>query len=183
VTLALLVVAAVAAVNPFRARAALPERAPVPIAALGAAVATAVLAVVAALADPVLDALHVSAATARMGVGAALAVVGAAEAVLPRPSSEPAPGGLRAALVPVAYPVLLTPAVGLLAVAGSVDRGAPVALLGLAGALATVPVVALLLPPGGRPTGHRLATASARLLAVALVAIGLALVMDGVFDV
>jgi small neutral amino acid transporter SnatA (MarC family) len=183
VTIALLAVAAVVAVNPFRARAAVPEEGGVRIAALGAAAATALLLPIVALADPILDALHVAAATARIGAGAALAVVGAAELVLRLPRPEPALEGRRAALVPIAFPVLLTPAVGLLAVSGSADRGAGVALVVLAGAMATVPVATAVLPPGRSALGDRVAVGLARLTAAGLVAVGLALVLDGVFDI
>jgi small neutral amino acid transporter SnatA (MarC family) len=180
VTVALLVVAAVLAVNPPRARAAVPAQERVRIAALGAALAAGALVPLVALAGPILDALHVAASTARIGTGTALAVVGAAELVLPLPRPEPALDGRRAALVPLAFPVLLTPAVGLLAVSGAADRGAAVALLALAAAMAAVPLAVAALPRA--PLADRLAAALARLCAAGLVAAGLALVVDGVFD-
>jgi small neutral amino acid transporter SnatA (MarC family) len=183
VTLALLVVAAVLAVNAPRARSALRPDGALGVALLGSAGALAVLVPLAALAGALARAVHVSAPTARMGAGAALAVVGAAEALLPLPRPEPGLAGWSAALVPMAFPVLLTPAVGLVALTGSLDRGAPVAIAALTGALATVPLVAAVLRPGTSPLADRTSAALARVLAVGLVAVGIALVLDGVFDV
>jgi small neutral amino acid transporter SnatA (MarC family) len=182
VTLLLLVVAAVLAVDAPRARRALRPDGAVRTALVASAGALVALVPVVAWAAALARAAHISAPTARMGTGAALAVVGAAEALLPLPRPEPALAGWRAALVPVAFPVLLTPAVGLLAASGSIDRGAPVALAVVAGALATVPLVAAVLPPGRSEIRDRIGDGLARLLAAGLVAAGIALVLDGVFD-
>jgi small neutral amino acid transporter SnatA (MarC family) len=183
VSLLLLVVAAIAAVNAPRARSALPDEEPALIGALGAAVALVPLAVLAACAHPLIDALDLTSPTVRMAAGAALAVQGVVTMVTRPPAPEPRLAGRRAALVPVAFPVLLTPGLGLLTASGSLDRSAPTAVLVVAAALATVAAVAAVTSPPNRPTAGRVARGAAVLVAAALVLAGLGLVVDGLFDI
>ena len=180
--LALLVAAAVCTVNPVRAQAVLPAVDRRAVAATGAAVALAVVVLLALAAESLLDAADVAAPTLRMGLGVVLLLQGAAAAVARLPRPEPALAGRRAALVPVAFPVLLTPGLGVLAVAGAVDRGGSVAVIVLAGALLLAPALAAAVPRPG-PVARRVGGAVARLLAGALVVAGVALVMDGLFDI
>jgi small neutral amino acid transporter SnatA (MarC family) len=180
--LALAVLAAVLVVNAPRVRAALPDDDRLAVGALGAAVSLAALAVVAGLADPVADGLHLTASTIRMGVGAVLVLQGAAALLLSPPSAEPRLPGRAAALVPVAFPVLLTPGLGLLGLSMSLDRSAPVAVAVLAGALATVVVVAGLGSGRSGSVRPRMLRATGALLGAGLVLAGVALVIDGLFD-
>jgi hypothetical protein len=179
VNLTLLAIAALCAVNPARARPALPADDAVIVGALGAALTWLALLPIVALADAALDAAQVASSTLRMGVGVVLVLQGAWTMLTPLPRAEPALDGRRAALVPVAFPVLLTPAVGLLAVAGALDRSAPVTAAVLGAALLLVPIVALVRPSSLRST---VLGGMARLTAAVLVAAGIALVMDGLFD-
>jgi small neutral amino acid transporter SnatA (MarC family) len=181
VSLALLALAAVAIVNAPRVRSALPPKGAGGVAALGAVATLLALSPLAAFAHPLAGWLGLTAPTARMAVGAVLAVSGVATLVVAPPAPEPGWPGRRAALVPVAFPVLLTPGLGLLAVTGSLDRGAAVVLVVVAGALATVPLVGAVLP--ATDLGRRLASALGRLLSAATVVSGLALVANGVFDI
>ena len=105
----------------------------------GSVVAGVVLVPVALLADPLLDVLDISAPTARIAVGLLLVVSGIVTFGWPPPKPEPALPGRRAALVPVAFPTLLTPGLTLLVMIAAVDLGILVTLLVTAAALATLP--------------------------------------------
>jgi small neutral amino acid transporter SnatA (MarC family) len=182
-TVSLLVLAALAAVNAPRARGALPAEDRVAVAGFGALVALVALVPVAAVAGPLTDWLRVPASTARMGVGVVLAVVGLADVlVAPDPAPEPRLPGRRAALVPIAFPVLLDPGLGFLVLAGSLDHGVAAALSAAAVALATLPLSALLVPPARSPLALRVQRALAGVVAAGLVAAGIALLIDGMFD-
>jgi small neutral amino acid transporter SnatA (MarC family) len=181
VSLALLVLASVATVNAPRSVWALPlGPLRLRVAALGAALAWSVLVPFASFADPLLDLVRISPATARMAEGLLLGVTGILLLAWPPPAAEPALAGIRAAAVPVAFPVLVTPALGLLAVSGATDRSSPVTLAVLAVALVTVPLLAIWLP-GAR--GRRVLTGLRLVLSATLVPLGAALVVNGLFDI
>ncbi|HEY8059044.1 MAG TPA: hypothetical protein VID94_09840 [Acidimicrobiales bacterium] len=177
-TLALFVLAAVCAVNAPRCHTVVRLWA---LAAVGAGLTFVVLLPLAVFADPLLDAVGISAATARLATGLLLLATGLLNFGWPRPEPVPALPGRRAALVPVAFPTLLTPGLALLAVVASADRGAPTSLVVMALALATLPAL-IALGPGG-PTRDRVIDGLARLLSGLLVLAGFGLLMDGVFDI
>jgi small neutral amino acid transporter SnatA (MarC family) len=180
----LLVFSALALVNPPRTLSAVPagpDR--VPVAALAAALTWAALVPFAVFAEPLLDLVPVSAATARMAEGVLLVVTGLLLLAWPSPGPEPGLPGRRAALVPVAFPVLLTPGLGLLALVGAEDRGSALTLAVLALALVTVPVVARLVPAPVAPARERVRRGLARAFAAALLPLGGALVVNGLFDI
>lgn len=140
--------------------------------------ALAVLAVVlglAAVAEPLFDAADVSAPNARVAAGLVVTVTGLVDLVRrPAPAADLPPGD-RSALVPVAFPGLLEPQVGVLALAAGADEG-----LLLPTALAAVVLVLWVLadrvrtpflPPLGRLVG-----------ALGVLA-GTALTVDGVLSV
>ena len=181
-SLALLVIAAVSVVNGPRVRAALPERDPVLVGALGAVVGWVVLVPLAAGAGLLLDPVVLAASTVRMAAGVVLLVQGGVALVLPSPRPEPSLPGRRAALVPVAFPVTLTPGLGLLAVSGALDRSAPVALAAVAAALTTIPILALVRSTGS-PLRTRALAGVARLTSGALILCGAGLLVNGLFDV
>ena len=101
-SLALLVIAAVAVVNPARVRAALPRVDTALVAAVGAALTWIALLPLAALADAVIDGASVASSTLRMATGLVLVLQGGLALVTGAPRPEPALPGRRAALVPVA---------------------------------------------------------------------------------
>jgi hypothetical protein len=175
----LLVVAALAAVSAPRALTALPGDGRTRAAVEGALVTLAVTAGLAALAGPLADAVDLASPTVRMAAGAVLAAQGIAATVLSLPKPEPRLAGRGAALVPVAFPTLLTPALGLLAVSASLDHSAAVAIAVLAGALATVPLLAVAAPR----SPERARRGVAALFGAALAVAGIALVFDGIFDI
>lgn len=181
-SLALALLAALLAVNPPRVRSALPDEDRVRIGALGAVACLAALAVVAALADPLVGGLHLIGSTVRMATGAVLGVQGAAVLFLRPPAPEPRLAGRAAALVPIAFPVLLTPGLGLLALSASLDRSAPVAVVVLAAGLATVPLVAPVRIGAPGSLGPRLLRAASVVCGGGLVLAGVALLVNGLFD-
>jgi small neutral amino acid transporter SnatA (MarC family) len=178
VSVAFLLFALVAAANPCRARLALPERRSA--VALGALAALASAAAVAAVGGALLDALDITPETFRLAAAVVLALEGARALVLARPAREPELGGLAAALVPVAFPLLLTPGVVVLAVAAGGDDVVAEAVGALALAFGLV-LAATLVPRGER--ADALLAAGGRLLAAAEIAAGVALAVDSLHDV
>jgi small neutral amino acid transporter SnatA (MarC family) len=175
---AFLLFALVAAVNPCRIRLVLHERRPA--VALGAVLALGSAAAVAAVGGAFLNALDISPETFRLAAAVVLALEGARALVLARPAEEPRLGGLAAALVPVAFPLLLTPGVVVLALAAGGDDVAPEAV----GALALA--FALVLPATFVPAGERadaLLAAGGRILGAAEIAAGIALAVDSLREV
>jgi small neutral amino acid transporter SnatA (MarC family) len=167
----LLLLGFLGAVNPCRARLAMPPRGVAVV--LGAVAALAAGAALAALGDPLLDALDVSPESFRLAAGIVLAVEGARALVWPRPASEPELPGVAAALVPVAFPILLQPGVIVLALAAGADDVGRSSVLALAIALAAV--VAL--------PAHALLPAGARLLGALEILAGAALAISALSDV
>jgi small neutral amino acid transporter SnatA (MarC family) len=176
VTLSLFALAALCVVNAPRARHALgPD--PARTGALGATLAWAATLPGVVLAEPLADLVDISPATIRIAVGLLLVVTGVLTVGLPSPPPTPALPGRRAALVPVAFPVLFTPGLAFLGLSGSLDHSAPTAAVVLALALATVPLLGLVELP------ERVRRGLARFLSGALVVAGVAVLVDGVFDI
>jgi small neutral amino acid transporter SnatA (MarC family) len=175
---AFLLFALVAAVNPCRVRLVLPEWRTV--VAFGALIALGSAAAAAAVGGALLDALDISPETFRLAVAVVLALEGARALVLARPTTEPELGGLGAALVPVAFPLLLTPGVIALAVAAGGDDIAAEGVGALALAFALV-LLATLVPRGER--ADALLAAGGRILGAAEIAAGIALAVDSLHDV
>jgi small neutral amino acid transporter SnatA (MarC family) len=146
----------------------------------GAAGALLVLAA-SAVAPPLLDALDVSDPSFRTAAGIVAVVAGVADLFRRSPRPEPALPGRRAALVPVAVPLVARPALLVLALGAGADRGilpSTVAMaIGMAALAALVAVEAA--------AGHRARRLRwiARLLAAGLIAGGIMLIIHGVFDV
>jgi small neutral amino acid transporter SnatA (MarC family) len=134
----------------------------------------------AALADAVIDGASVASSTLRMATGLVLVLQGGLALVTGAPRAEPALPGRRAALVPVFFPVLLTPGLALLTISGALDRSAPQAVAVAAAALAMVPLVALV---RATPVHAKVLDGLGRLTGAVLLLSGLALLMNGVFDI
>jgi len=174
------------ALNPARGAFGVPRagrspRTVVEVAALGGVIGGLAVCLVAAAADPLLDALDVSEPSFRVAAGIVAAIAGAADLFRRPPPPEPSLPGWRAALVPVAIPAVIRPALVVVAL----GTGADADFLVSAGAMATG--VALLIGlvrawPTEGPGGRVLRWAS-RLLAAGLVACGVILTVDGVLDV
>ena len=178
--------ALVLALNPARAAFGVPRagrspRTVVGVAALGGVIGALAVCAVAAVGGPLLDALDVSDPSFRIAAGIVAGLAGAADLFRRPPSSEPALTGWRAALIPVAIPVVARPALLVLALGAGADRG----VLLSAGALAAGIALLTALTAGGptEGTGGRGLRWAGRLLAALLVACGVVLAVDGVLDV
>jgi small neutral amino acid transporter SnatA (MarC family) len=139
--------ALVAAVNPFRTALAVPRagrsrRSVAELALLGGLVGGVGAVLVAWAGGPLLDALDVSGPAIRLAAGIVAGVAGLIALFRGPPPSEPSLPGRGAALVPVAVPLVATPALLLLAISAHSDRGFPVLLAALAIAVALLTLVA-----------------------------------------
>jgi small neutral amino acid transporter SnatA (MarC family) len=178
----LLAVAWLAVVNPPRTRHGLPDaaRGRQPALVIGAALALAVLAGLAAGSGPLLEALEITPETFRIAAGLVVLVGGLRSYVWETPHDEPVPDGTKAALWPIAFPRLITPAAVLLAVSAGSREGV--------GATALAAGVALVVAVAAGPVrtdsdAGRVLVALGRVLAVLAVAAGVFLMVDGIRDV
>jgi small neutral amino acid transporter SnatA (MarC family) len=174
-SLAFLVVAFAATVNPCGTRLA--YGGPLATVALGCAVALAAVAALAAAGGALLDAIDVSPESFRLAAGLVLAVEGARTLVWPRRGAEPALRGLGAAIVPVAFPLLLQPGTVALALTAGGDGVEAKAIAAFAVAAAGVAALAGVVRSDG------LLVAGSRLLGALGVAAGVALAVDAIRDV
>ncbi len=142
-------------------------------AALGGTIGALAVVAAAALGTLVLDALDVSGPSFALAAGLVALVTGAADLIRRPPGPEPALPGERAALVPVAFPLVARPALLVIALGADV--------LVAAGAMA-VGVAALTALAAASPRSRALRWAS-RLLAAGLLACGVLLALDGLLDV
>jgi small neutral amino acid transporter SnatA (MarC family) len=178
--------ALILALNPARAAFGVPRagRAPgeaVKLAALGGAIGGVGLCVVAALADPLFDAIDVSDPSFRVAAGIVGGIAGIADLFRRPPPPEPSLAGWRAALVPVAVPVVARPALVVLALGAGADQGVLVCVGAMAVGVAALTALVARCPTDG--TGGRVLRWTGRVLAAGLVACGVVLTVDGVLDV
>jgi small neutral amino acid transporter SnatA (MarC family) len=174
------------ALNPARAafgvpRAGRSQRDVVELAALGGAIGGLAVCVAAALGEPLLDALDVSDPSFRTAAGILAGLAGAIDLFRRPPPPEPALEGRRAALIPVAIPLVARPALLVLALGAGAESGVLVSAGATAAAVAVlVGLTATWIPESSAGRALRWA---ARLLAAALVTCGVVLTIDGVMDV
>ncbi|HSG79525.1 MAG TPA: hypothetical protein VLD62_08100 [Acidimicrobiia bacterium] len=177
----LLLLAALAAVNPPRARLGLPEtaegRARLAETAVGAAVALAALWGVAGASGPFLEAIDVSPETFVIAAGLVIGFAGLRSILRTTPGPEPALDGMRASLWPIAFPRLLAPETVALAIAAGARNGVPSTVGSVAVGL--VLVVALALVPR-RAVGDGVLRWLGALAGVVLVVVGTVLMIEGV---
>jgi small neutral amino acid transporter SnatA (MarC family) len=129
---------------------------------------------------PGLDALDVSAESFRLAAGLVLGVEGLYALVLARPALEPELPGHGAALVPLAFPLLLRPGVVTLAVSAGGDGAELTAIGALAVALSLAALAGAL---GSSRRSEALLVAGGRLLGALEVAAGVALAVDAIREV
>jgi small neutral amino acid transporter SnatA (MarC family) len=174
------------ALNPARAACGIPRtgRSPqdaVRLAAAGGAIGGLAICVVAAIADPLLDTLDVSDPSFRVAAGIVAVIAGAADLFRRPPPPEPSLPGWRAALVPVAVPVVTRPALVVLALGAGADQDLLVVAAAMFAGIALLAGLVARTPTEG-PGGRAMRWAG-RLLAAGLVACGVVLGIDGVLDV
>jgi small neutral amino acid transporter SnatA (MarC family) len=177
--------ALLATFNPVFVTLALPRRESAKrrasLAAIGGALGAIAVVVAALLSDPVLDALDVSPAAARLAVGIVAAGAGLVRMFRRLPGPQPAPADMSAALVPVAIPYVATPALILLGLSAGADLGVVFVALALVVAVALLVSSAVWLDANGR--AGQLVGWAARLLGAVAVATSVLLVIDGVLAV
>jgi small neutral amino acid transporter SnatA (MarC family) len=154
------------------------------VAVTAAAVAAAAGIVLAAVHEPILDLLSVSAPTFRIGAGLVITVLGLRSLLLaPEPWTEGVAGGRLAVLVPIAFPVLITPELAVAAVSFGADEGTATTVGGVVLALGLVAIVGSwrrLAEDGPRPAWL---VPLGRLLGAGAVVVGVARLVSGIFDV
>ena len=135
----------------------------------------------AAVGGPLLDLLDVSEPSFRIAAGVVAVLAGAADLFRRPPPAEPAPSGRRAALIPVAVPLVARPALLVLALGVGADLDVLVCAGAMAVGMGLLTGIVAAWPLDG-PGGRSLRWAG-RLLGAALVACGILLAVDGVLDV
>jgi small neutral amino acid transporter SnatA (MarC family) len=178
--------ALVLALNPARAAFGVPRAGRSPstvarVAALGGAIGGFAVCAAATAGGPLLEALDVSEPSFRTAAGIVAGLAGAADLFRPPPPPEPALAGRRAALIPVAIPVVARPALLVLALGAGADRGVIVSVGAMAIGIALLTGLATRWPTEG--PGGRVLRWAGRLLAALLVACGVILTVDGILDV
>lgn len=180
-------VALVAAFDPFRVAQALPRaersrRTTIEIAALGGLIGSVAVAALALTGDWLVEALDVSTPALRVAAGTVAAITGAVGIARRAPDpAAPALPGLRAAWIPVAVPLVVGPALVLLALSAHADRGLAVVVGALVVGVAALTALAAGVPVG-RPSVKALPWAT-RASAAVLLAATVLLVINGVLDV
>jgi multiple antibiotic resistance protein len=174
------------ALNPARAalgvpRNSLPGRDRVWVACAGGVIGGLLVCMAAALGDALLDALDVSEPSFRLAAGIVALVAGAADLVRGPPSPEPALDGCKAALVPVAVPLVARPALLVMALGAGADRSVLVAVGAMAFGVAVLTALAARLPADG--PRRRVLDWVRRVLGAGLLAAGVLLAIDGILDV
>jgi small neutral amino acid transporter SnatA (MarC family) len=173
------------ALNPVRAAFGIPRNQPgappIQLALLGSATGAVLVVALAAVADPVLDLLDVSDPSMRTAAGIIALVTGLTDVFRRAPAPEPALAGLRAALVPVAIPLVARPALVVIALGAGADRGLPPTAIGMAIGVGILTALAATEPPD--PGRARVLRWTARLLAAGLVACGVLVAISGILDV
>ncbi len=180
------VVVLVAALNPARAAFGIPRAARSPgtvagVAAAGGLIGGLAVCAAAAAGGPLLEALDVSEPSFRIAAGVVAVVGGVADLFRRPPPPEPALPGWRAALVPVAIPLVARPILLVLATGAGADRG--VLLAAAAIAIGTALLTGLAAWWDSEGPGGRILRWASSLLAAVLVAGGVVLAVEGVLDV
>ena len=174
------------ALNPARAAFGIPRagrssREVAWLCAVSGAIGGLAVCAFAALGDPVLDTLDVSTPAFRTAAGVIALLAGAIDLFRRPPHPEPALPGRRAALVPVALPLVARPTLLVMALGAGADQGALVAVGAMAIGIAILTPLAARAAMDG-PKGHALRWL-ARLFAAGLIACGVLLTIDGVLSV
>jgi hypothetical protein len=172
----------VLALNPPRAAFGVPRgESSMELVLLGGAAGGLIVLAASALAPPLLDALDVSDPSFRTAAGLVALVAGIADLFRRPPKPDPALPGRRAALVPVAIPLVARPVLIVLALGAGADRGILPSVVAMAIGIAVL--AALVATDATRDDRTRSARWGARVLAAGLIAGGIFLAVDGTFDV
>ncbi|MFW2332686.1 hypothetical protein [Ilumatobacter sp.] len=172
-------------INPVRAALSMPRagtaRHRTTLAALGGVSGSAALLLVAAGSDWIIDAFGTSEPAVRLAAGG-VCVLSAGIDVARRPVvAEPALTGLRAAIIPVAVPLFVRPAMLIAGFSVVADRGMPTYAAALA--ISVVALAALGAASIGDDPARPVLVWAGRVLSFVAVAGGALLIADAVFDI
>jgi len=172
-------------INPVRAAFSMPRdgtpRRRASLAALGGLLGSAILLLVASGSGWVIDQLGTSAPAMRLAAGS-LCLLSAAIDVARRPSAdEPALPGPWAAVMPVAVPLFMRPALLIAGLSIVADRGMSTYAIALG--LSVAALIALSAIPVGDDTDRPVLVWAGRLMSFAAVAGSVLLIADAVFDI
>lgn len=174
------------ALNPLRNGLGVPRAGSDPgmrirVAAAGGLIGAVPVLLAGLLSGAVLDGAGVSASSLRIAVGGVALLGAAADLLRPRVNPEPSLPGLRAALVPVAVPLVARPPLVLIALSVVADQHMGVLALGLVIGLAGLVAVAGWGTPDGVP--GRLLRWGGRASALVLALLAVFVIADGVLGV
>ncbi len=178
--------ALILALNPARAAFGVPRGGRSPrtvagVAAIGGLIGGSAVCAAAAAGGGLLEALDVSEPSFRIAAGIVAGLAGAVDLCRRPPPAEPALAGWRAALVPVAIPVVARPALLVLALSAGAERGVLLCAGAIVMGIGLMIGLAVGWPREG--PGARVLAWAGRVLSAALVACGVILAVDGIFDV
>ena len=168
-----------AAVNPPRMRSQLAageERGQSKPLAVGAAIVVGTGLILVLAADGILDALDITDETWRLATGVVCGLVGGRTVISPAGGNIPSPAA--SVLFPIAFPLLFTPQLAVLAILFGATEPFAAAWGGLAAGVGAGAIAGKL-----RYRRPELWLALARLFAAVLVVVGVALVVAGIRDV
>ncbi len=172
-----------AVANPFRWRLSVPEDDGLPrpqAIAFGLGLLIAAALAITAAADSILDRLDISPESWRIATGVVVIGAGLWVMAFPQRRQEASLPGSAAGVVPVFFPVLLSPELFVLLKSTGADEGVGFTLWALA-----IPVAAVVLLSSLRrsPTSETVMTGLSRLLGALAVVVGIALIISGIRDV
>jgi small neutral amino acid transporter SnatA (MarC family) len=176
----------VAAWNPVRSalgvpRAGRPQGDPLRLAAVGGALGAVVVALFAAVGVWFLDVIDISDASLRIAAGVVAALGAIADLIRSAPPPDPALPGRRAALVPVAVPLSIRPALLVVGISAAADHGWWLSVVGVVVALAAFCAVTPVIDR--EAVSGRVARWVVRLTAILLAGAGILVVINGVLDI
>ncbi len=180
-SLVLLVVAMVTAVNPFRSRLGLRSE---PVAlmplAIGVGAGLGGVALLAVVAPDLLSALQITPEMFLIAGGLVAIVAGARSVFFPRPFDEPSLSGWREGLWPIAFPRILSAEVMVLTIALVSQRGAGTTIAAAAVGIGAFAVLARIKVSGWT---ERLLVALGAVAATLLITVGIWMMIEGIRDV
>lgn len=182
--LAMLVVAFLAALNPFRGRLGMPDAASgrvrsVPV-SLGLLIGGAVLVSLALVSGPLLSGLRVTPETFTIAAGLVAVLAGAWALGYPEPAREPEPVGWLSAVWPVAVPRVIAAETIVMAIAVGSREGVAAVAVGAAVALGCLAALGAF---ARGPITDRVMSWLSRTTAALLILVGVYLMIEGIRDV